>query len=100
MGVSCGGDGNGDSASPGPTREGTPEATPSPKSSATGSPTRSAGEEPRRVGGIDMYTWDAWLADQKSLCPAGVGPGEGPYLGPPVYGVRDDEIPMIALPPN
>ena len=92
--VACGGSGDdddNDSAS-------SPSVTPTVSALGSPSPTGAESEGPRVVGGTTMYAWESWLARGGSLCAS--TSLEAPYLGPPVFGVRDDEVPAIALPPG
>jgi hypothetical protein len=45
-----------------------------------------------------MYGWNSWLAKGGSPCAS--TNLEAPYLGPAVFGVQDDEIPSVTLPPG
>lgn len=89
--AACGGDDESPSASASP--------SPSPTSTKpTNPPTRTPGRPvpPREVAGIEFYTWDSWIAMGLGSCPS-QNP-EGPYLGPAVFSVAEEDLPDIAIP--
>jgi len=48
------------------------------------------------LGGIKLWSWASWAAEGRSLCAS--KSLEGPYFGPVIFSIRDEELPQLTFP--